>query len=195
MTNRRTIGFLSTALLVNLVLASTLRVGEASACSCVGVSKPEEQLRSSDAVFWGEAVSVEELDPTSSAPPFLGPVTFDVKEVWKGVSGERVVVHGQGMEASCGLDFDKGKTYLVFAYHVGKGQDGPLETDLCTATSALADVEAAPAVIGPPTDELPDTGGPDAGSLGEGLIAAALVGLGSLALTGVILSRGRARDE
>ncbi len=194
MAKKRTIGLLSMALVVNLLLASTLQVREAHACWCAGGLGAEEQLRNSDAVFWGEAVSVEESRFTSSVPPFLDPVTFDVKEVWKGVSGERVTVHGQGMEASCGLNFHRGETYLVFAYHVGKGEDGPLGTDLCTATSALSDVEAAPAALGPPTGKLPDTGGPDAWSLRDGLLAAAVVGLGSLALAGMILSRGRGRD-
>ena len=191
---KRTIGLVAAALVMNLVLASTLNVREAYACSCAGVPTAEEQLRSSDAVFWGEAVSVEERGFASSAPPFLGPVVFDVKESWKGVSDERVVVHGQGMEASCGLDFDRGETYLVFAYYVGKGGDGPLGTDLCTATGALPDAKAAPAALGPPTDELPETGGPDAPSFGGVLTFAAAVVLGSLALTGVILARGRGRD-
>lgn len=191
----RTIGFLAAALVANVVLAGTLHVREAYACSCVGVPNAEEALRSSDAVFWGEAVGIERQNVTSSAPPFLGQVTFDVREVWKGVSDERVVVYGQGMEASCGLDFDKGETYLVFAYHVGKGGDGPLETGLCTATGALPNVEAAPAALGPPTGELPGTGGLGVPSFGGVLTFAAAVVFGSLALTGVVLYRGRGRGE
>ena len=191
----RMVGFLAVALVANLVLASTLHVREAHACSCAGVASVEEEMRDSDAVFWGEAVSVEKQEPASgSAPPSLGPVTFDANEVWKGVSRGRVTVNGQGFEASCGLDFDKGKTYLVFAYHAGKGEDGPLQTNLCTSTAALSDVEAAPAALGPPGDSLPDTGGPDAPSIGEGLIAAGAAVFASLVLTGVILSRWRVRD-
>ena len=188
-------GFLAAALVVNLVLASTLHVREARACSCAGGFSVQEELRDSDAVFWGEAVGVEEQGSTSSTPPFLGPVTFEVRGSWKGASQEQVVVHGQGHEASCGLDFDEGETYLVFAYHVGKGGDGPLETGLCTSTTALSDVEAAPEALGPPTGQLPDTGGPDAWPFGDDLTAVAVVLLASLLLTGGILAGHRRRGQ
>lgn len=102
-------GFLVIALALNLVLASTLHVREARACSCAGGFSVQEKLRDSDAVFWGEVVSVEEQGSTSSTPPFLAPVTFEVRESWKGVSQGRVIVHGQGIGASCGLDFDEGE--------------------------------------------------------------------------------------
>lgn len=193
---RTRVGVLIVALAANLVLASTLQVREARACSCAGSFSAEEELRNSDAVFWGEALSVEEQASTSrSFPPLMGPVTFDVKKSWKGVSREQVIVHGQGNEASCGLDFDEGETYLVFAYRVGKGESGPLETGLCTPTVALSDVGAAPAALGPPTDQLPDTGGPDAWSFGDDLTAAAVVVLVSLVLTGVIVARQQRREE
>ncbi len=152
-------------------------------------------MRDSDAVFWGEAVSVEEQGSNSSTPPFLGPVTFELRESWKGTSQERVIVHGQGHEAGCGLDFDEGKSYLVFAYHVGKGEEAPLETGLCSSTAPLSDAEAAPAALGPPTVQLPDTGGPDARSFGGDLAAAAVIVFASLVLTGVILAGHQRRDQ
>lgn len=89
--------------------------------------------------------------------PFLNPVTFDVKEAWKGVSGESAVVHGQGPSPSCGLDFEKGETYLVFAGHVGEGEDRALQTDSCGNTSP-ASVETARNILGPPPESLPETG-------------------------------------
>jgi hypothetical protein len=193
LTIRSRASFLAAALLVNLVAAGTLGVREARACSCVGIPSVKEGLRNSDAVFWGEAVSVEEQGFASIAPPFQAPVTFEVRESWKGVSQERVVVHGQGMEASCGLDFDEGKTYLVFAYNVGKGEDGPLGTDLCTATKPLSDVEAASRALGSPTDQFPDAGGPDARYFGGGLTATAVAVFASLVLTGVINARRQRR--
>lgn len=88
----------------------------------------------------------------------------------------------------------KAKTYLVFAYHVGKGGDGPLETGLCTSTAALSEVEAAPA-LGPPNGRLPDTGGPHAWSFGDDLTAAAVVVFASLVLTGAILAGHQRRDQ
>ena len=128
-------------------------------------------------------------------PPFLGPVTFEVRESWKGVSQERVIVHGQGGGASCGLNFDEGETYLVFAYHAGKRGEGPLETGLCTSTAPLSAVEEAPAALGSPTDQLPDTGGPEAPSLGDELTVAAVVVFAFVMLTGVILVQQQRRDQ
>ena len=100
-------GFLA-ALVVNLVRVSTLNAGEAPACSCAEGFSAQEELRGSDAVFWGEVVSVEKHGLTASTPPLLGPVTFGVRGSWKGMSQEQVIVHGQGSGASCGLDFDRG---------------------------------------------------------------------------------------
>ena len=75
---RTRVGFLVMVLAVNLVLASTLHVREARACSCVGEfslqDSLQEALRNSDTVFWGEVVSVEDRGFTSSVPPFLGPL-------------------------------------------------------------------------------------------------------------------------
>ena len=101
--------FLVVALAVNLVLASTLHVREARACSCAGGFSVQEELRDSDAVFWGEAVSVEEQGSTSSAPPFLGPVTFEVRESWKGASQEQVIVHGQWARGELRPRFRRGQ--------------------------------------------------------------------------------------
>jgi hypothetical protein len=88
----------------------------------------------SDAVFWGEVVSVEEQEITSSVTPFLAPITFDRGYFRKGVSREQVIVSGQGSEAGCRLYFDEGETFLgLRVSHVGKGEDGSLKTGFCTA--------------------------------------------------------------
>ena len=151
------------ALLGNLVLAAGPYAGEAHACSCAGTGSTEEALRRSTAVFSGEVVevegpSMEQVEPTDLGMPLLGPVTFDVKAAWKGVSGASVVVRGQGPGASCGLDFERGETYLVFAGGTGRSGDGPLETGLCSATRQTNE-ETARNMLGPPTNSLPETGG------------------------------------
>jgi len=157
--------FLIVVLAVNLALAGGPGARSAYACSCAGVPSAEEGLRNSDAVFWGEVTNVEgqDLSPDNSLDlgpvAFLGPVTFEVKEYWKGDVPESVVVRGQGAGASCGLNFEQGKSYLVFAYRSGDARDALLGTDLCSATGPLTNVEDAPRVLGPPTDQLPDTGG------------------------------------
>ena len=146
------------ALLGNLVLAAGPYAGGAHACSCAGPGSTEEALRRATAVFSGEVVEVEEpsmeqVEPTDPGMPLLGPVTFDVKAAWKGVSGDSVVVHGQGPAPSCGLDFERDETYLVFAGGTGRDGGGPLQTGLCSATRPTSE-ETARNMLG-----LPETGG------------------------------------
>ncbi len=190
--SRSRAGFLIVALAVNLVMFGGLDVRDAHACSCAGIPSAEEGLRTSDAVFWGEATNVEgqDLSPDSNLDlgpvAFLGPVTFEVKEYWKGDVPKSVVVRGQGMGASCGLDFDKGKSYLVFAYRSGDAGDAPLGTDLCSATRPLSDVGDAPRALGLPVDQLPDTGGP--ASLPRDSLMPMVVALALLA-AGVLVAR------
>ncbi|MBA3425334.1 MAG: hypothetical protein H0U04_12535 [Rubrobacter sp.] len=200
MTERKTkAGFLAVALAVSLPVTVFLNTGVAHACSCAGVPSAEEGLRTSDAVFWGEATNVEGQDLSPDSNPdlgpvaFLGPVTFKVKEYWKGDVPESVVVLGQGMGASCGLDFDKGKSYLVFAYRSGDTGDAPLGTDLCSATGPLTDVEAAPRVLGPPINQLPDTGGPEPAQAPASRAVAAVASVALIALAGALILRQRLR--
>ena len=146
------------ALLGNLVLAAGPYAAGAHACSCAGTGSTEEALRRATAVFSGEVKEIGELPQEGEGlTPYLVPVTFDVKAAWKGVSGESVVVHGQGPGASCGLDFERGEMYLVFAGGTGRGGDGPLETGLCSATRQTSE-ETARNMLGPP-ETLPKTGG------------------------------------
>jgi hypothetical protein len=151
-------GLLIVALVSNLVLAGGLGAGKAHACSCAGSASLEEQVSDSAAVFSGEVLDIEENELAPGPGPPLGRVTFDVRASWKGVSGGSVVVYGQGDEVSCGIDFQEGQSYLVFAYGGGEGHEDPLQTDFCTQTQQLS-TETATQRLGPPTATLPDTGG------------------------------------
>lgn len=150
------------AFAANFLLAVTLGAEDARACSCAGPSTPEEQLQTSDAVFSGEVLDARE-NPASAPPGLhLGPVTFDVGEVWKGVSEEQVVVLGYGGGGDCGIDFQEGERYLVYAAYGGQGEDATLTTGICQGTKLLMaagdDLEA----LGPAVLELPETEeGPD----------------------------------
>jgi hypothetical protein len=150
------LGFLIFALVVNLLVAGTSNLRNAHACSCVSVPL-EKHLRTSDAVFSGEVVGIDESDLSPGPGPRLGKVAFDVSDVWKGVSEESVAVYGQGPEATCGIDFEEGESYLVYAYRSNGG--GALQTDLCNATKPLEAAERDLQVLGPPDTTLPGTGG------------------------------------
>lgn len=155
-------GSLLLALAVILPLTA-LGARPAYACSCAMAGSVEEAFRSSDAVFSGEVLEIGSPTPeqdgvATRVRPYLAPVTFDVQDAWKGVSGESAVVYGQGPGASCGLDFERGETYLVFAYGAETGKESPLQTSFCSATRQ-ASVETARNMFGLPAGTLPETGG------------------------------------
>ncbi len=152
------LGFLIFALAVNLLVAGTSNLRNAHACSCVSVPL-EKHLRTSDAVFSGEVVGIDENDLSPGPGPRLGKVTFDVSDVWKGVSKESVAVYGQGPEATCGIDFEEGESYLVYAYRSNGDGANLLQTDLCNETKPLEAAERDLRVLGPPDAALPGTGG------------------------------------
>jgi hypothetical protein len=185
---RMRLGFLIFALAVNLLLAGTSNLRNAHACSCASVPL-EEHLRTSDAVFSGEVVGIDQNDLSSGAGPQLGKVTFDVSDVWKGVSEEPVAVYGKGPEATCGIDFEEDESYLVYAHR--SNEDDPLETYLCDATKPLAAAERDLRLLGPPDTTLPGTGGSIL-SIGDVTTAAATFALLALASALVVwrLRRG-----
>lgn len=166
---------------VSAVLSATVNMRAAYACSCAGIGGPEKELKSSDAVFTGEVSSVEadETAPGSGLP--IGKVVFDLEDSWKGDLRDSVAVYGQGSGISCGLNFDEGKSYLVFAYRSG---GDALETDLCTSTQPLEKADSELRALGPPDGELPDTGGPDLSRLA--LFAA--FGVLALAVSAAVIS-------
>jgi len=88
------------------------------ACSCARLSIQEE-AKVADAVFLGVA------GPTEG-----NHTTFRPLIVYKGHVSDGTIAH-ETNEASCGLTFEEGKTYTVFANTVG----GELETtNLCIRT-------------------------------------------------------------
>jgi hypothetical protein len=177
---------LAVALVANLFVAAFL-APSAHACSCASVS-PERQIKTSDAVFSGEVMETEEgglVSPSDTGPP-LGPVTLDVKDAWKGASENSIVVYGYGLEASCGIEFERGESYLVYAHRSNGEASKPLETSLCEGTKPMSDAGADLRVLGSPTTELPDTGGrafqPGNGASFSVAVVAIIVAAGVLGL-------------
>jgi hypothetical protein len=185
------LGFLIFALAVNLLVAGTSNLRNAHACSCASVPL-EKHLRTSDAVFSGEAVGIDENDLSPGAGPQLGKVTFNVSDVWKGVSEEPVAVYGQGPEATCGIDFEEGESYLVYAYRSNGDGANLLQTDLCNETKPLEAAERDLRVLGPPDATLPGTGGYVFSPVGDATTIAAAFALLALASALVVwrLRRG-----
>ncbi|MDQ4128218.1 MAG: hypothetical protein M3151_09780 [Actinomycetota bacterium] len=119
------------------------------------------------------------------------------------MSGDSVVVHGLGPPESCGLSFERGETYLIFANGAETGKDTPLQTNTCSATGQTGE-DTVRSILGPPTGSLTETGGvsperaeQEAGSTRAGAKAAlALLMAGALLIftvrvVGLSLERAR----
>jgi hypothetical protein len=143
-----------------LLLGLSLLVGAkpAYACSCAVVPL-EDDIRDADVVFSGEVRSIDEEARVGSGPlAATGRITFAVEDSWKDVTGRAVDVHGQGDGVNCYNTFEEGEAYLVYASRA-EGADTPLKNIGCGETKPLAAAEADLRLLGPPVDELPETGG------------------------------------
>ena len=129
-------------LLVAAVLALGL-AGDAAACSCMEPGPPAQELENADAVFSGKVVKVE---PFTEGFQKLR-VTFELDRVWKGLAeGDRVTLTTAADSATCGYPFEKGKSYLVYAY----GEEGELTGTLCSRTALLKEAKEDLEALGEP---------------------------------------------
>lgn len=130
-----------------LALVAALSAGAAWACSCVGYRSAEAQLAETPLMFVGRAVrtvpegAVPEPRP-GPAPRIAGGVTrFEVQRTLKGrAMTVRRIAHSTSGEASCGVAFTPGQTYVVMA----RADEGRLTTSLCSQPQfPLPDYERA----------------------------------------------------
>ncbi|MFC5405845.1 hypothetical protein [Cohnella soli] len=109
---------------------------KAYACSCAG-SSVKEKLERSGAIFVGTVV--KRGGTKKSQHGKLRQYTFAVQQAWKGVSGPRISIYSyDGSSSSCGFEFDKGQSYLVYSY---EDKDRTLQTNLCSGNVPLAQAD------------------------------------------------------
>jgi MYXO-CTERM domain-containing protein len=116
----------------------------AHACKCV-MPTPQTAKDSAEAVFEGRVTSIEREPPPGPVGVGMNVVTFALVRVWKGLeSEETVVVRTSEQSAACGIEFEKDKSYLVYA---AKGDKG-LQAGACGGTRPMSDASADLAVLG-----------------------------------------------
>lgn len=154
--------FLSITLIFMALL--TVRPSVTYACSCVVPAEPLEALETSSAVFTGKVVDIKEPKGTiiSSADPVK--VTFEVDSSWKGVKGDKVTLSTALSSASCGFEFVKGESYIVYAYANGEGETDKLVASLCSRTKLLASASEDLKKLGPSISAGNPTASPEATS-------------------------------
>lgn len=104
------------------------------ACSCMQ-STPEEQMERADVVFTGRVI--DQQMKTVETQPFGGRTwvqwTFAVEADHKGSVSEQVTVESASNSAACGVNFQMGERYQVFANQ----SKTALRASLCSGTRAV----------------------------------------------------------
>lgn len=172
-------------LLATSLLLVTLDAGPAYACSCMDVPL-ENDIRDADVVFSGEVRSIDEEAIVGSGPmAATGRITFAVEDSWKDVTAQTVDVYGQGDGVNCYNLFEEGEAYLVYASRA-EGADAPLKNIGCGETKPLAAAGADLRLLGPPVDELPETGGLAPLALGVTLLVVAALSVAAARVVGML---------
>lgn len=158
----------------------------ASACSCAVNESVADERNRNDAVFEGTVIGRKEtkkLFDRSSADPVAW--TFQVHEVWKGGVVPEITVQSAMSGASCGFEFEQGRTYLVYARDTGEGR---LDVSLCSRTALSSDAAEDKSELGAGSIPLQPESGQTGGSGGIGgwiapvlLLAAAAVAAAAMA--------------
>jgi hypothetical protein len=107
----------------------------ALACSCptVGVVGLEQELKwklkQLQAVFSGKVIEINKIPQSRDVS-----VKIEIKEIWKGLLSKEVNIATPESPSACGVSFEIGKSYLVFASHSAEGN---LSTGLCLKNKEL----------------------------------------------------------
>jgi hypothetical protein len=131
-------------LLLSAALSAAPCPPAAARCSCVPPGPPREALAQAEAVFAGRVVSVGEQRGGDPDQPYLE-VRIVPDRRWKGAAADTVTVRTPPNSAVCGVAFETGREYLVYA----EGGGG-LRVFLCSRTAALADAGEDLAALGAP---------------------------------------------
>lgn len=110
------------------------------ACKCKQPPDTKTALAGSPAVFVGKVTRVDEAGEHEYA------VTFEVDQSWKGVTAKEVVVRTAKQSATCGYNFEMGKSYLVYCT---ASTEKELRTGICTRTRNLIEAKEDLADLGP----------------------------------------------
>ncbi|MDX1414887.1 MAG: hypothetical protein R3293_11900 [Candidatus Promineifilaceae bacterium] len=189
--------WLSGLAIVVILCAQWLVVAPPSAyaCSCMVPPPPQEAMAEATAVFSGQVTDVEisEGETVSSADPVRA--TFAVDQVWKGAVDDIVTVGTPLSSASCGVNFEEGKEYVVYAY----GGADELTTNLCSRTAEMTPELEDLAALGAGTAPEAGTGG--ASDLANGMpawmiyVLLALLAAGAAAAVIVLWRRGSNKNK
>lgn len=144
--------------LVRSLLIAALMLGcfawpaAVQACSCRIPDNPASGLRKSEAVFIGTVVGAVDLSQNqswwnqlqrwlwggaSTSQSYDMRYTFVVQSAWKGLTTTEAIIYANSdRPGNCGLNFDLGARYLVYAT-TARSSHGELATSICTRTNVI----------------------------------------------------------
>lgn len=146
------------------ILFTLINIDIASACSCINQPSVYDSFRDTPIIFVGQVDSIKEekvkIIRFGEKEEIRTGLTayFTVKESLKGISESKVEVITGGGGGDCGFHFEKGETYIVFAWpnktgdrddskrisstHIGgsgvKISSNTLSTSICSRTRPLS---------------------------------------------------------
>ncbi|HZR84308.1 MAG TPA: hypothetical protein VFD92_24640 [Candidatus Binatia bacterium] len=136
-----------------VVASAALLARESAACSCVPESLASQYERATD-VFVATASEGPVTPPGDQAPPDGGTTAVSTRQVrwvlevgesFKGGAAKKLEVATPSGAAACGVTFEKGQTYLVFARR--DTAKAALQTDLCMGNVSGEKLDAAVAEV------------------------------------------------
>lgn len=133
-------------LIATLVVGVLMIPQSVSACSCL-TQDQQTTFQKSSMVFTGKMVKQVNkkswLDGTrfgrNEGLFFAVAYTFEVNEVWKGEPGKKTVIYSGSGGGECGISFQKGETYLVYAF---ESDHGKMYATLCTRPELVSSEKA-----------------------------------------------------
>ncbi|WP_158523933.1 hypothetical protein [Paenibacillus bovis] len=123
----------------------------------------QESKKMADAVFTGEVTSIRPA--LSGEEPSTKQYTFAVQSAWKGKVYEQTSILASSESASCGITFEQGARYLIFA----RQSEGDLKTDRCSSNSPVVERGGSQVAIVPGTSEFGSSNGMNLHHLGESI--------------------------
>jgi len=105
------------------------------ACSCIPAKSIAQELEQSTAVFSGKVIEIKRHKEAKTIFVTVE-VIFSVEKAWKGMERKTVSVFTSSNSASCGYNFRKNRTYLVYAHG---DTEGNLSTSICSRTKRVKD--------------------------------------------------------
>jgi hypothetical protein len=121
------------------ILLSIIGQQNLLACSCAQIQPVCEAVWRADAVFLGTVVAIE--PPSVFGIPLAWPfpterqVTFVIKEQFNGQTQKKIEIRTATGCCACGIDFQRGRDYLVYAHR--NAETRTLQTSICTRTATV----------------------------------------------------------